>query len=279
MPSAEAIVSYRDKRTRQLIRLNLDSINPNPYQPRRSFSEESIAELAESIYQYGLLSPLIVRQIPDGSYELIAGERRLRALKKLGQEKTDAILLPVQDRDCALLALVENIQREDLTYFEEAEAYQMLIRAHGFSQDELAKRIGRSQSCIANRMRLLKLPPVIRDQLMQTRLSERHARALLQLTDMQLQQRAVAHAALEHMSVRQFEAHIARLLAEVRARRPMLTLYRDHRIFVNAVLDTVKRINAAGIYATSSITELEDHIEVTVKLPKIAVGEIKQNKG
>ena len=171
------------KGSKRLVEVNVASIHPNPYQPRATFDEESIAELAQSIQQVGLLQPLLVRKVDDG-YELVAGERRLRAVTSLGMEKVACIVQQdIEDESSAMMALIENLQREDLHYLEEAQCYQKLLETYGLTQEELANRLGKSQSSIANKLRLLKLSDEVKAAMTEKRLSERHARALLKLTD------------------------------------------------------------------------------------------------
>ncbi len=256
---------------RPLVRVDLQSLAPNPYQPRREFPEESIAELAQSIRLYGLLSPLLVRRVGAGRYELIAGERRLRALMMLGQRSADAIVISAFDCDSALLALIENLQRENLHYLDEADSYRVILTEHGVTQESLAQRLGKSPSAVANRLRLLKLSAVVRDYLRRFDLSERHARALLKLDDAQLQLRAAETAAEKHMTVRQLELLVENMLAqaaETKRKPPIARLYRDQRLSVNAVLDTVKALNDSGIPATSRVEQHEDCIEITIVLPR-----------
>ncbi len=167
------------KGSKRLVEVNVASIHPNPYQPRATFDEESIAELAQSIQQVGLLQPLLVRKVDDG-YELVAGERRLRAVTSLGMEKVACIVQQdIEDESSAMMALIENLQREDLHYLEEAQCYQKLLETYGLTQEELANRLGKSQSSIANKLRLLKLSDEVKAAMTEKRLSERHARALL----------------------------------------------------------------------------------------------------
>ncbi len=167
--------------------VKIENIRPNPYQPRKQFNKISLEELCESIKQYGVIQPINVRKISANMYELVAGERRLRAATMAGLKEIPAIVVDINDNDSAVMALIENLQREDLSYMEEAEGYNNLINEHGFTQEELAAKIGKSQSTIANKIRLLKLPPLVKKILADNNLTERHARALLKLHDEQLQ--------------------------------------------------------------------------------------------
>lgn len=248
-----------------VVRLPVDAICASACQPRTRFAEQSLEELSESIRQHGLLSPVVVRRMGDG-YELIAGERRLRAVRRLGQPVIDALVRTVDAREAALLALIENLQREDLHYLEQAQAFRQLLLSYGFSQEVLAARLGISQGAVANKLRLLKLPEQVRARLVEHGLSERHARALLSLGCEQAQLEAAERAAAERMSVRQLE-ELARKMATAKP-RPHYRLYlRDHRVLINAVLDVVKSLNQAGVKASSRVERMADRIEVTVVIP------------
>ena len=156
--------------------IDIDSIRPNPYQPRKQFSKGALEELCESIQQYGVIQPVNVRKISSNKYELVAGERRLRAAVMAGLKEIPAIVININDNDSAVLALIENLQREDLNYLEEAEGYSSLINEHGLTQEDLARKIGKSQSTVANKIRLLRLPPLVKKILSDNNLTERHAR-------------------------------------------------------------------------------------------------------
>ena len=263
----ENMLMRRTRGGRQLTRVQLSSIEPNPLQPRRVFSENSIVELAGSIRRYGLLSPLIVRRTETG-YELIAGERRLRALRLLGEEETDAVVMTAGDRESALIALVENVQRENLSFFEEAEAYQALLSAHGLTRDELAGRLSRSPSAVANKLRLLKLPASVRAGIAVHGLTERHARALLRLSREEEQLEALGRAVKHQMNVKGLEQLIERMLREKADRPAVRGVYRDHRMFVNAMMNTVRTLQESGAGVISRVTERSDGVEITVVIPR-----------
>lgn len=265
---AETGLLRRSRGVRQLTRVRLEDIRANPDQPRKSFSENAIVELAGSIRRYGLLSPLTVRKSGEGGYELIAGERRLRALRLLGESETDALVMDVRDRDSALIALIENLQRENLSFFEEAEAYQTLLEGHGLSREELAGRLSKSPSAVANRLRLLKLPPSVRAGISVNGLSERHARALLRLSDEKDQLEALHRAVKGQMNVRSLEGLIERMICERAAgRQNVRGVYRDHRMFVNAMLNTVRTLQESGVGVTSTVTERAEGVEIRVMIP------------
>ena len=251
-------------------RIALQAVSVNPHQSRAVFDDDAIASLADSICRYGLLSPLIVRRTGETQYELIAGERRLRALRQLGAAHADAIILQAADADSALISLVENLQRVDLNYFEEAEGCLAAIRTFGISQEELARRIGRSPSALANRLRLLKLGPAVRRELLQHGLSERHARALLQLKSELMQLRAVQEIAEKDLNVARSEALIAAMIAEKPAppQQNIRLMLRSRRLFINTVMDTVRQLNGAGLNCVSRVEERADSIQIILTLDR-----------
>ena len=254
---------------RAIARIPLSSIRASPFQPRRTFHESSIAELAESIRLYGLLTPILVRRIGADQYELIAGERRLRALKLLNCAFAESIVISAYDSDSALMALVENLQRENLHYLDEAEACRSILDSRSITQEQLAQSLSVSPSALANRLRLLKLPIEVRNAVRETALSERHARALLKLADPAQQLQLIHDCASLHLSVKQLEARIHRLLQSPAPRPHVSRMIRDHRIVINAVLDTVKELNRIGVHAESRVEETTDGVEVIVHIPCI----------
>lgn len=251
---------------RAIARIPIDAIRPNPIEPRRRTSPESVQQLAESIRRHGQLSPVLVRRAGD-QYELIAGQRRIKALKLLGRTQAEAIVLSTGDCDSALIALVENMQREDLNYLDEAEACRRILDSHPITQERLAMSLSMSPSALNNRLRLLKLPPDVRDVLRRANLSERHARALLKLEDGEQQLSLARQAAEQRLSVKQLEARINALLKPSPARPTVSRYVRDNRIIINAVMDTVRELNHIGVSVKSRIEESEDHIDVVVTIP------------
>ncbi len=257
----------RNEEQRQLTRVPISALTTGPFQPRKEFDETGIAELAQSIARFGLLSPLIVRRNSSGAYELIAGERRLRALKKLGRTHAEAIVTPAFDLEAALIALTENIERAQLHFFEEAEAYRRLVKEHGLTLEELSRRLGKSVPAISNKMRLMLLEDELRASIRESGLSERHARELLRLRALDDRKNALSQAIAGRMSVRQLTGLVDRLLLQQK-KRPR-AIVRDSRLYVNAVLNAVKKLNAAGVGAHSRVVETEDAIEIVVRLPRI----------
>ena len=264
---------------RKIVQIPLESIRANPYQPRKYFSNENLFELAQSIAQYGLIQPITVRKARDGFYELIAGERRLRACGLLGWKSVSAILAEAVDQDSAIIAMIENLQRENLHYLEEAEGYLSIIRQMGFSQDEVAKRVGKNQCTIANKIRLLKLPISVKKQVLSHGLVERQARALLRLHDEKLQLEAVSEIVDKRMNVKDTENLIERMLKHTypdnlidekkppQASRKMMTLVNDTRLYINSFKDIVKRMSSAGFSPEYDTTEADDRIEIKIVIP------------
>ena len=264
----EGSIMRRLRGARQLITVRLSEVDSNPQRSRKTFSEASIEELSESIARYGLLSPIIVRRGANGRYELIAGERRLRALLHLHLDTADALLLPPGDRDTALLSLVENLHREPLGYFDEAEAYRAWMDEHHLGQQALSQRLLKSPSAVANKLRLLKLPPSVRETLQRAALSERHARTLLRLHGEERQLSAARRIAEERLSVRESEALVTRMLTEPFAMPAVRSICRDHRLFVNAMMNTVRTLQKSNARVMGRVVEHEDAVEVIVTIPR-----------
>lgn len=251
--------------------LNVDSIVPNPNQPRKRFTRSALEELAESIRQHGVLQPLSVRRLSGGRYELISGERRLRASRLAGLERVPCILVQADQLESSLLALIENLQRRDLDFVEEANALQTLITSYHLSQEEAARRVGKSQSAVANKLRLLKLSPTLLEALRSGGLTERHGRALLRLPEEQRKE-ALNHILANGLNVAQTDAYIDQLLQprEERApRRSRPKIYiRDIRLFLNTLhrgLDTMQR---SGLNARCGQEEDENNLILTITIPK-----------
>ncbi len=251
---------------RSLTRVPLHCVHPGPDQPRRSFPAESIERLADSIRLHGLLSPLLVRAESDGQYLLIAGERRLRALKLLNRQWAEAIVLPGGGRDLALIALVENLQREDLHYLDVAATCRRILDSQPITQEQLALGLSCSPSALANRLRLLKLPEPVQVAVRELALSERHARALLALRDEGAQLELARQAAEEKLSVKQLEGLIARRAARPKPRARLGPLLRDNRIVINALMDTVRQLRGIGVNVRSRVEEGEDCVNVIVTI-------------
>lgn len=263
---------------RAIVRIPLKQIHTAKDRPRRAFSEESIQRLADSIRLHGLLSPLLVRRAEGGDYLLIAGERRLRALASLKRSWADAIVLTGDACDCALIALVENLQREALHFLDVAMACRRILDRYPITQERLAAGLSVSPSALANRLRLLKLPEAVQSAVREGSLSERHARALLRLRS-EPDQLAMAEAAARRgLSVAQLEKRIdERLSSHTPAPARVVPLLRDSRMVVNAVLDTVRRLTRIGLPVQSRVEQGEDCVNVIVTIP--AVGSAKCQAG
>lgn len=254
---------------RQVLDLPVSDIRPNPRQPRRDFSPEELAELALSISQVGVLQPLSVRRTSSG-WELIAGERRLRAAQLAGLTRVPCLPVEADSNASALLALVENLQRQDLTVWEEAAALRQLIDRHHLSQEEAAQRVGKSQSAVANKLRLLKLPEDVIATLRARRLTERHARALLRLDSPEEQRAALEEIVKRGLNVAQTEAYIDRLIQSRKAPRRAAPVYRirDVRLFLNTVKKSLAVMQSAGVDARCGKEETDREITLTIHIPK-----------
>lgn len=251
----------------------VENIKPNPYQPRKHFSKRSLEELAQSIKAYGIIQPLSVRKISDESYELVAGERRLRASKLVGLNKVPVIIINMRDQDSAALALIENLQREDLNFLEEAEGYYNLINDHGFTQQELAEKIGKSQSTVANKLRILKLPNDIKKLLVENNLTERHGRALLKLPDEETQKQVLEKVIKTDRTVKQTEELISDMLRvmtkedEPENKQSIKSLI-NFRIYINTLKNAYNAIKESGVNAEYEQKDMGDFIQISVKIPK-----------
>ena len=258
--------------TRRVLYLSTNALRPNPHQPRRDFDEGTLRELSESIRRYGILQPLTVRSTAEG-YELIAGERRLRAAKMAGLREVPCLLARSSEEESALLALIENLQRRDLHYFEEAEAIAQLIALCGLSQEQAAEKLGKSQSAVANKLRLLRLSPPCVSALRENGLSERHARALLRLADEEDRLRALGVIAARGYNVAQSENYIEKLLAaKQKTPPPRLPTYviKDVRIFLNTIRRSIDVMQRAGVQADVQRQDSEEDILLTIRIPKRA---------
>lgn len=260
----------------KLITLPIGVIHPSSYQPRKDFNETELFGLSESIRRNGLLQPVSVRKREDGCYELIAGERRLRAARLAGMSKVPCIVISVNDRRAAMLGLIENMQREDLNIFEEAEALRKLMDDWGVTQLEIAQKLGKAQSTIANKLRLLRLTPDERSRIISAGLTERHGRALLRIENVRVRSDVLNTIIARQLTVTETESLITELLMPEQPPEPQdeiirVPLIRDVRIFVNTLAKAVDSIRKSGLDAKSAETETDDYIEYTVYIPKHTV--------
>lgn len=255
-----------------IVYLNTEDIVPNPVQPRKLFDDEGLEELSQSIKDYGILNPLSVR-LRGSRYELVAGERRLRAARLAGLKEVPCILLDVNMEDASLIALVENLQRRDLDFIEEANGINQLIRMFGMSQEEAARRIGKSQSAVANKLRLLRLPPDVLESLRQNGLTERHGRALLRLPDGESQRAALLYIIDNGLTVAATDAYIDALLQEPEPEPPKAEgrrtfVLKDVRVFLNTLSRSIDLMKQGGIDAGVRREETEDQLILTISIPK-----------
>ena len=272
----QALRSRPGVRRGGILYLRADELSPNPVQPRRRFDDEALAELSESIKTYGILNPLTVR-LRGGKYELVAGERRLRAAKLAGLQEVPCILLDVNMEDASLIALVENLQRRDLDFIEEAAGINQLIRMFGMSQEEAARRIGKSQSAVANKLRLLKLPPDVLEALRENGLTERHGRALLRLQRPEAQREALAYIIDNGLTVAATDAYVDALLSRPEPEPPAEAekpehkrtfVLKDVRVFLNTLSRSIDMMKQGGIDAGIKRQETEDSLILTISIPK-----------
>ena len=254
--------------------IEVEKIKPNPYQPRKTFDKVALDDLAASINQHGLMQPITVRSIEDG-YELIAGERRLKASKLIGLERIPAIISKATNENSAVLALIENLQRENLNFIEESRAYYDIMKDYGYTQQYLAKSIGKNQSTVANKLRLLKLPDEILTKITENNLSERHARALLKLPNKKLQLKVLNRIIKQDLNVKRTEELIEKMIIDVTQEdeikkqkdQKMKMFLKDIRLFTNTITQAVDIIQKSGIDAKYTMQEKSDNYEIKIKIP------------
>ena len=257
----------------QIEQVNIEFIRPNKYQPRSIFSEDKIEELARTIHTHGVIQPIVIRQTGENQYEIIAGERRYRAIKSLGWSEVPAIIRNLDDKETASIALIENLQREELTAIEEAFAYEKLLQLHSLTQEALAQRLGKGQSTVANKLRLLKLPEEIKNAIMTKELSERHARALIPLKDTELQLLMYKEVVEHQLNVKQLEKRIQDILhpEEKQQKKPApkrKSVSRDVRIAVNTIRQSLELVSKSGIELNTEEEDSEDFYTIIVRIPK-----------
>ena len=263
------IKSSKNKANTQIQFLPHDIIKPNPQQPRVRFDYNELEGLACSIRANGLLQPISVRLLENNEFELISGERRLRAARMIGMTKIPCIVMNASDQQSALFAIIENIQRENLDFFEEAVAIERLMTEYGLSQDEISEKLGKAPSTLSNKLRLLRLPDEIRDKISYAGLSERHARALLILPDNNTRKRVLDIVIERHLTVAETE----RLIQDVHRRRktpkkPQTKAYKDMRIFLNTLNHAVDIIRKAGIETDTAKSETDEYFEYVIRISK-----------
>lgn len=257
----------KPRNTNKVVQLNIDEIAPNKNQPRRIFDLRELQVLADSIKQNGMLQPITVRRSEYG-YELVAGERRLRASKLAGLTSISCIVLDITEKQSAVFALIENLQRSDLNYFEEAVALKNLITEMGLSQTELGQRIGKAQSTIANKLRLLCFPVEIQSLLIEKGITERQARALLKISDKLKLPEAIEYVASNKLSSVQTERYVDAIeKARTAPKKVFKPIVRDVRVFFNTINNAIKLMNESGINAVAQRLQNDEYIEYIVKIP------------
>lgn len=261
----------------EVVKINVDNIMPNPYQPRLDFSEQSLRELADSIASYGVIQPLTVRPVKgDKQYELIAGERRLRAAKLLNYSEVPAIIRDLDNQEMAEIALIENLQRKDLSFLEEAEAYKKLLEEFSLTQTDLAARIGKAQSTIANKLRILSLPVQVLKVVQYGGLNERQARALLQLDNKDIILNVVGKIVKKDLNVRETENLIKDINdpaeGKKNSKQKITGAFADVRLYANTLEKTLQQIDQAGAKMKVERSETEKEIEYVIKISRQSNG-------
>lgn len=258
-----------DRNTAEEVKMvRTDEIVPSPYQPRTVFDDDRLDELCQSIRTHGVIQPIVVR-VRNSKYEIVAGERRFRAVQKLGLSTMPVIVREMNDSQAASIALIENLQREGLTAIEEAAAYQKLMELHDLTQESLAQRIGKSQSTIANKIRLLNLSEPVKQAMLERKITERHARALLALDNEESQVKLLEEIIGKDLNVKQTEARIAFLKnkpAPKKTRR--ITFSRDMRLAVNTIRQSVDMVANSGLKIETDERLLDDYYEFVIRIPK-----------
>ncbi|MCP8971218.1 nucleoid occlusion protein [Ectobacillus ponti] len=263
-----------DEFREEVKQIPIASIIPNRYQPRTVFNEDKIDELALTIRTHGVIQPIAVRAYEEGKYEIIAGERRFRAVSKLGWDTIPALVKNMTDAETASVALIENLQREELTAIEEAIAYQKLLDLHNLTQEALAQRLGKGQSTVANKLRLLKLPTEVRQALLDRQVTERHARALIPLKEPAMQIEVLQQAIELQLNVKQTEELVERMLNQnqpVPKQKPKprrKAVSKDMRIAMNTIRQSLQMVADSGLHVASEEEEFDEYYQITIKIPK-----------
>lgn len=257
----------------EIKRIPISVIKPNPYQPRKQFDQKALEELSQSIKTYGVIQPINVRRLDDINYELIAGERRLRASKLADMKEIPAIVVDRDNEDSAIIAMMENLQREDLNFIEEAYGYDSLIREHGFTQKEIAEKIGKSQSTIANKLRVLKLPKELQTVLVEENLTERHGRVLLKLPTDELKAEVLEKVIKNSLNVRKTEDLVEKTIENLKSTdedkgKQKIKSLINIKIYLNTLKNAYSAIKDTGINAEYEEVDKGDYVEVRVKIPK-----------
>ncbi|WP_248498251.1 nucleoid occlusion protein [Staphylococcus haemolyticus] len=268
LKNKDDIVGYiEEDRNSSVESIQIERIVPNRYQPRQVFDSSKITELAVSIDEHGLLQPIVVRPIEENMYEIIAGERRFRALQSLHKSQADVIIRHMNDEETAVVALIENIQRENLSAVEEAEAYKKLLEIGGTTQSELAKSLGKSQSFIANKLRLLKLAPKVISRLREGKITERHARAVLSLKEDD-QEKLIEQVISQKLNVKQTEARVKQKIGPEKVKAQSFQFSKDLTQARDEVGKSIQAIEQSGIRVEQRDKEHDDYYEIKIKIYK-----------
>lgn len=252
----------------QLIQIDIQKIIANPYQPRTNFDKDALNELSQSILENGLIQPIVVRPSLNGKYEIVAGERRFKAASMVGYQKIPCIVQDYTDLQSAQIALIENIQRENLSPIEEAEAFHTLIEMTGMTQQELAVKLGKTQSTIANKLRLLKLPDTVKEALKERKMTERHARAMLSITDKQVIDEITQKVIENKMTVSETEKVVKEQMKAHKKTQKVMVLTQSVRIALNTIKQAVNMIRMSNIDIDMSEEDQEDVYVITLKVAK-----------
>ncbi|WP_278926659.1 ParB/RepB/Spo0J family partition protein [Staphylococcus auricularis] len=267
LKNKEDIVGYQEDDHKNVETIQTERIVPNRYQPRQVFEPNKIKELADSIEEHGLLQPIVVRPIEENMFEIIAGERRFRALQQLQKPFAEVLIRHLNDEETAVVALIENIQRENLSVVEEAEAYKKLLEIGETTQSELAKSVGKSQSFIANKLRLLKLAPKVLEKLRENKITERHARALLSLSD-EKQEELVDTIIQQKLNVKQTEARVKQLAGPEKVKAQTFDFAKDLTQAREEVGKSIENIQRSGVRVEQKMKDHEAYYEIKIKLYK-----------
>lgn len=254
----------------EVLQLPMDAIVPNQFQPRTVFDDDKIEELAQTLKTHGMIQPIVVRKAGEG-YEIIAGERRFRAVKKLGWETIPAIIREFNDSQTASVALIENLQREELTVIEEAIAYEKLIEIHGLTQESLAQRLGKGQSTIANKLRLLKLPEQVQEALLKKKITERHGRALMSLKEEEKQLQLLNEIIEKQLNVKQTEERVKEMTAgkqKKQAKSRKKAISKDMRIAVNTIRQSMNMVKESGLSIEMEEEDHGDYYQFLIRIPR-----------
>ncbi|MDI2586444.1 nucleoid occlusion protein [Psychrobacillus sp. NEAU-3TGS] len=270
----DVVVEPTKHHLEEVVNIAIEKIIPNRYQPRTVFDEAKIEELARTIHTHGVIQPIVIRKMDDEKYEIIAGERRFRAMSKLQWAEVPAIIRNLSDKETASIALIENLQREELTAIEEAVAYQKLLKLHELTQEALAQRLGKGQSTVANKLRLLKLPEEVQEAILKKELSERHARALMQIKDKEIQIQLMNMTIEHHWNVKQLEQKVEEIInppvkedkKATKSKRKAVS--KDVRIALNTIKQSLSMVTKSGINIKTEEEDMEEFYQITVRIPK-----------